>query len=199
MTLKELGTLWGNPIIKLREYAKKYRICSLLLYALDVVVLSILTALMYRQGSSFHVYMFIIVMFVILFSLVFNLYLNTNKWSAFKFYRRYRSAQVTIKKYKVDASNLYSVIYCMNYRRLKQDKELSDYLDMIINACNEDWVYAKTFMKYLSKYEDPEAGNLELYVITRNKKDIFVEYVDNINNKDNAEVEKDADIDEGNN
>jgi hypothetical protein len=190
MILKELGILWGNPVIKLRDYAKKYRVLSILLYAIDVVALSILTALMYKQGSSFQTYMFIIVLFVVIFSLIFNMYLNTNKWAAFKFYKRHQHDKVTVKKYKVDASNLYSVIYCMNYRRLKQDKDYEDYLEMIENACNEDCSFAKSVMKYLRKYEDEETGNLEVYTITKGKHQYFVGYVseaENTTSDDNVE------------
>lgn len=185
MTLKEINTLWGNPVIKLREYAKKYRVYSVMLYILDIILLAILTAIMYKQGSNFQVYMFVMVMFVLIFSLIFSTFLNTNKWSAFKFWKRYKNNKVVIKKYKVDAKQLYAVIYCMNYKRLKQDKEFTDYLDMILNACNEDSIYAKTVMKYLSKYEDEETGNLEVYTVKSGNKYLFIDYKNNNESEDN--------------
>ena len=176
MTLKELGTLWGNPIIKLQEYAKKYRIGSIFLYTLDIGIMAGLSIIMYKQRSSFNTYMFVMVIFVIIFSLIFNMYLNSDKWAAFKFYRRHKNAPVEIKKYRVSAQNMYSVIYCMNYKRLKPDKDLKDYLEMVLNACNEDWTFSKSFMKYIAKYEDAETGNIEVYVIHKKKKDYFVDY-----------------------
>lgn len=187
MTLKDLGTLWGNPVIKLKEYAKKYRVGSTILYLLDVIIFGVLLFFMYTQGTSFKIYMFVMVMFVCIFTMVFNLYLNTAKWSAFKFYRKYKNSKLKVKKYKVTAKNLYTIIYCTNYKRLKQDKEYEDYLEMIINACNEDMYYSKNIMKYLSRYEDEETGNLEVYVIERGKHIYFIDYVKSTEKEGNEE------------
>ena len=176
MNLNDLGTLWGNPIVKLREYAKKYRIGSIFLYTLDIAIMAGMSVIMYKQHSSFKVYMFVMVMFVIIFSLVFSLYLNSDRWSAFKFYRKHKNDVVEVKKYKVDEKRLYTVLYCMNYKRLKTDKDYKDYIEMIASACNEDWTFSKSFMKYVSKYEDAETGNLEIYVVTKGKKSYFIDY-----------------------
>ena len=192
MTLKELGTLWGNPIVKLKGYAKKYRIGSIFLYVLDVFILGVLTFIMYKQRSTFNIYMFVMVMFAILFTIIFNLYLDTNQWEAFKFYKKHANNKIEIKKYKVDAGNLYSIIYCMNYKRLKQDKEYEDYLETIINACNEDWTFSKSLMKYMEKYEDAETGNLEVYTIKKGKKTYFIDYVETIKDKNKVEEEREV-------
>lgn len=180
MILSDLETVWGIPIISLKEYAKKHRLYSIILYLFDFLLVSVLVFAMYKKGSSFQTYMFIMVLVCIFIMMLSNTYLNPIKWQAYKFYRKFKNYNVEEVYYNVDANKLFSVIYCTGYKRVKADKSMEYYQEVMLSACCEDSYYAKNLMKYLSKYKSEENIGVKVLVITKNKKQYFIDFANSI-------------------
>ena len=63
---------------------------------------------------------------------------------------------------------MFSVLYCLSIKRLKAEKSLEYYTELLLSLCCENNVNAKKVMKYLEKYES-ESGNLTCYIIEKGK------------------------------
>ena len=68
-------------------------------------------------------------------------------------------------------------MYCLGCKRLKDNKSLDDYKDLLLSTICEDNIYAKKVMKYLSKYED-ENGNISCSILAVRNKLYFIDFVD---------------------
>ena len=181
MRLKENQTLWGIPVVHLKEHSKKYRLYSTILYALDLILVVILTLLLYYTNVSYSTYGFVIVVICLLFHFVSYYKLNPDKWEAFKFYKKYSDCKILIKSYALDENKLYSLLYCIGYKRLKQNRSFDDYKELILSVCCENCSYSKSIMKYMKKYES-ESGNLSCLIIEKGKKQYFIDFVNDENN-----------------
>ena len=181
MRLKENQTLWGIPVVHLKEHSKKYRLYSTILYALDLILVVILTLLLYYTNVSYSTYDFVIVVICLLFHFVSYYKLNPDKWEAFKFYKKYSDCKILIKSYALDENKLYSLLYCIGYKRLKQNRSFDDYKELILSVCCENCSYSKSIMKYMKKYES-ESGNLSCLIIEKGKKQYFIDFVNDENN-----------------
>lgn len=175
MLLKDFKALWGIPTIHLKEYSKKYRLYSAILYLADVLAVFGITAYMFNKGISYRAYGFVLLFICILFHFIFNQLLNPEKWEAFRFYKSNEKCTIVRKSYAVDANNLYSILYIVGYKRLKQNKEVEDYKELILSACCENSKYSKSIMKYLQKYENP-SGNVTCFIITKGKSPYFIDF-----------------------
>lgn len=178
MKLKNVETLWGTPIVHLKEHSKRYRLYLTVLYLCDIFAVVGLTAFLYLNHIDYSAYGFIIVAVALLVHFISYTSLNPDKWEAFKFYRSHQNLNVIEKTYKVNDVNLYSILYCIGYKRLKQDKTLEEYKESLLSACCENINCAKSIMKYIKKYED-ESGNLTCYIIQKGKKQYFIDFKQN--------------------
>ena len=70
MRLKDNQSLWGIPVVHLKEHSKKYRLYSTILYILDIILVVALTLLLYYTNVSYNTYGFIIVAVCLLFHFV---------------------------------------------------------------------------------------------------------------------------------
>lgn len=175
MKLKDIQTLWGTPVVHLREHSRRYRFSTTLLYLGDIALVTILTAFMYDNHISYNVYGFVLVAICILFHFISYYKLNPDKWEAFKFYRNNSNYEVKEKCYKVDSENLHSILYCSGYMRLKKNCSFDNYKELMLSACCENIKYSKVIMKYLKKYES-ESGNLICYIIEKGKKQYLIDF-----------------------
>lgn len=191
MRLKESQTLWGIPIVHLREYSKKYRLLTLLLYLFDIIVVVGLTYYMYNKQVSYNTYGFVIVGVCLGVHFITYSFLNPEKWEAFKFYKRHLNDKLIKKTYSVDETRLYSVLYCIAYKRLRQGKSIETYKEFMLSACCENVSNSKSIMKYLRKYEAID-GNLTCYIIQHGKKEFFVGFPNDI---EVVEIDEDEDND----
>lgn len=181
MRLKDNQTLWGIPVVHLKEHSKKYRLYSTILYILDIILVVALTLLLYYTNVSYNTYGFIIVAVCLLFHFVSYYKLNPEKWEAFKFYKKYSDCKIIVKSYALDENKLYSLLYCIGYKRLKQNRSFDEYKELILSACCENCSYSKSLMKYMKKYES-ESGNLSCLIIEKRKKQYFIDFVNDENN-----------------
>lgn len=194
MKLSDLKEIWGIPIVKLKEYCKRYKFYNILLIVGDIIAVCLLTLVMYKQKNDFVTYILVMLLFCLLFNFIYNTVLNPQKWQVYKFFLSNKNCKVQKKKYKVNDKNMFSIMYCTGYRRVVPNKEVKDYMEWLISACNEDNYYAKKVMKYLSKYED-ESGNLIAYIMVKGNKQYFLNFIeegeDSDGNSDTGAVEGD--------
>lgn len=181
MKLKDNQTLWGIPVVHLKEHSKKYRLYSTILYILDIILVVALTLFLYYANMSYNTYGFIIVAVCLLFHFISYYKLNPEKWEAFKFYKKHSDCKIITKSYILDENKLYSLLYCIGYKRLKQNRSFDEYKELILSACCENCAYSKSLMKYMKKYES-ESGNLSCLIIEKGKKQYFIDFVNDENN-----------------
>lgn len=175
MKLENMDTLWGIPIIKLKEYSKKYRLYFTLLVLADIAVFSGLAYAMYIQEVSFTRYFTVAILFSIVVNLILNNCLNPARWRAFKFYKNNKFNKVKVVSYDINEKNFYSILYCVGYKRLRQNKSLDEYKELLLSACCEDIYYAKKVMKLFKKYEN-ESGCLTAYILVKGNREYFLDY-----------------------
>ena len=199
MKLEDLSQIWGISVVSLKEYSKSYRIKSILLYLLDILVMSSLVFIMYKQGSNFQVYIFVLILVCIVFTLWLNTVLNPNKWQAFKFYKRNRKHKVNILKININDDTLYNVLYCVGYKRLKLNKGLDFYKELILVNCCENYRNSKKVLKYLQKYISDD-GDTSIYTLEVNGKDTyFIGFIeDNTESIQDVTDESKSDVDSNN-
>lgn len=189
MRLKDYKTLWGTSIVHLKAHSSKYRLNSIILYLVDIALVVILTAFMYYNHVNYRTYGFIIVALCLLFHFIIYDKLNPEKWEAFKFYKKHQSYQIKEKTYSVNDTNLYSILYCTGYKRLRQGRTFEEYKELMLSACCENIKYAHSIMKYINKYESCD-GNLTCIIIEKGKKQYFIDF------KEEEEV-SDGDVNKG--
>lgn len=178
MKLKDSQTLFGVPIVHLREHSKKYRLRSSLLYVFDLLLVFGATAYMFFNNVSYEAYGFVLVAICITINFIMFFKLGVETWEVFKFFKKYSNCEVVNKKYDVTGEVLYSVLYCTGYKRLKQNLSLKEYEELMLSACCENVKYANSLMKHLAKYES-ESGNVECYVISKGSKQYLIDFVSN--------------------
>lgn len=174
MSLKELSELWGIPTVRLLNYGKKYRLLSSALYIGDIVLMLLCVSLLYKNGSSFHAYIIILVLICVFVNLWFNYLLSPEKWLAYKFYNKYKDHEVEIKSYDLNETNVASILYCLGDLRAKTGKE-GYFKEKVLSLCGSSRKFPKRVMKYISKYIS-ECG-CKIYVLTDGKSEYFVGFV----------------------
>ena len=177
MKLKDSATIWGIPISVIKEQAKLYKKWVAFMYILDIVILSIVTMLLFNSGLGFSWYIGVIIVFTLLCNLIITQVSNASKYEAFKFFKANRNLNITEKQFSILDEQLYSVLYCLGYHRLKQNKSLADYCESVFSLCCEDKYNAKRVMKYLNKYlaKDDENVTLKCKIVTKGKVEYLVD------------------------
>lgn len=195
MKLSEVSTIWGIPVSIIKERAKIYKKWIALMYVFDIVIVSIVTMLLFQNGMGFHWYVAIIVLFVLLCNMIITSVSNVLKYEAFKFFRYNKKCNVIEKQFSISNEQLYSVLYCVGYKRLKVSKTSHEYCDSLCSLCCEDAYNAKKIMKYLNKYEvkDTDSDNITLrcYVLKRCRKNYLVD-ITFCTDEDSKEIMEDA-------
>lgn len=192
MVLNNLEELWGVPVVKLKDYSRRYRLYSSLIFLVDAVAMSILVYFMYKYGTSFYVYTIVIVLLCLLCSLWLNVMLNPARMACYKFYRRNRNRPVRKVTFELTAENLYNILYCIGFKRLKLGKSVSAYKELFLSACSEDYYYSGKLTKYMMRYEvkDIEESKdcyITAYIMEKGKKLYFIDFISD--EKENKDVE----------
>ena len=175
MKLKDCSTLWGVSVVHLKEHSKKYRLYSSLLYFIDMVIIVLLTIFMYNNNVNYQSYGFVIVAVCLFVHFTSYNLLNPEKWEAFKFYKRYSNYNVATISYDLDDEKLYSILYCLAFKRLKKGKDLDTYKELVLSACCENTNNAKKIMKYLQKYES-NSGTVICKILVKGKNQYFIDF-----------------------
>lgn len=175
MKLEDYETVWGTPIDTLKEYSKKYRFWSSIIYLADVIVILAVTAYMFYAGVSYNAYGFVVVLVAIFVHFISLNCLNLDRWMAFKFYRRNKDKAITKHKLDLNEDTLYSVLYCAGCKRLKQGRTLAEYIELMRSSCCEDSKFAKKVIPYLMKYE-ASSGSLGMCCVTRGSYCSFIDF-----------------------
>lgn len=185
MLLDELKYIWGIPVDTLKVYNKKYLRSLFISYTIDIIVFSILVLLMLKQKVGAESYFICCLLVCFAFTMYSSTLIDKDKAEACRFYRKFNKAKVEEAFYKIDANKLYSVLYCSGCKRVKENKDLNYYFELVISQCLTDYKHCKGIMKYLSRYEveEPSDETICIYVIRRNKKAYFVNFKEDLVNE----------------
>lgn len=178
MLLDELKSIWGISVDTLKSYNKKYLRSIFISYVIDIIVFVTLVLLMIKQQVGAESYFICCLVICFAFTMYSSTLIDKDKAEACRFYRKFNKAKVEEAFYTIDANKLYSVLYCSGCKRVKENKDLSYYFELIVSQCLADYKHCKGIMKYLSKYEveEPTDETICIYVIRRNKKIYFVNF-----------------------
>ena len=172
MKVGTMTEIWGIPLARINEYNKKYRFFTVLMYLIDILIMCLGVTLLFNTGAGFEVYVSFLVIVCIIVNLCFSVVLNSDTGITGKFYKKYKNVDVDTVTYKIDSQILYNVLYCLGYKRLKPNRSLEIYFEMLNDICCDNPKCAFSMLKYLKKYEN-EDGNFDLYVML-GKKNAFL-------------------------
>lgn len=176
MLLDEVKNIWGIPIDTLKSFNKKYLRSLVVSYVIDIVVFTILVILMIKQKVGAESYFICCLVVCFAFTMYSNTLIDKDKAEACRFYRRHRKSKVEEAYYDLDANKLYSILYCSGCKRVKEDKALSYYYEIVASQCLADYNNCKRVMKYMSRYEveEPTENSICLNIVRGTRKVYFV-------------------------
>lgn len=167
--LKDSKELWGIPIETIRQLGKKYRVYCFIVYSLDVLLMLFAGIYMFNNGSDFNTCVFATIFISLLSFMILNIIINPEKWRAYLFYKKYRSLKVEEYTLYLNANNIKSILYCVNYKRKKENGTMLEYKDLLLSACREDSIFAKRIGVLLSRFTKNEEDKEEMVVYMLNK------------------------------
>lgn len=186
MILKDLKTIWGVPVLYFKECLRRHR-CHLALFILiDALVILGGTALLYYLGESFASYGGYLISVCVILHFFWDYILKVENLEACKFYQKYSNCNVELKSYNLTDETLYSLLYCMGYKKVHQTKSADIYIVSMLNACCQDRRYARVLAKNMNKYESA-SGNISCYILSVGKKQYLVDFVSTIEKEKNNE------------
>ena len=95
----------------------------------------------------------------------------------FLFYQKHKNCDLIEERYNIDADKMFSLVYCIGYKKLKSNKDFDYYSEALSNYCYNDYVNSSKFYKLLSRYKSDE-GNVCGHVIKKNKKVFFIAFTE---------------------
>lgn len=153
MKLKNVQEIWGIPISIIQERTKIYRRWVMCVYLINLIFVSVITIALSNFNSPLWLYTLVVLILVLASNIIIETVSRASNYEAFKFYRRLDETEVHEKQYSITREQLYSILYCLHYKRLNPDSDMLGYCDSLFILCYEDKYNAKKIMKYLSKYE----------------------------------------------
>lgn len=173
--LKDETELWGTPVIALKEYSRKFKWQMFLLVLGDIFVIFLTTFGLWSFNISYQAYGFVVLIVSLAFH--FGLYnlLRPDRWETFNFWRRHGEKELHTLCYNVEPEQLYSVLFCSGYRRLKTGQTEEYYKALFYDACCESSARSGKLMKFLDSYKD-ENGSLAVTVVSDEKHNYFIKF-----------------------
>ena len=175
--LKDEMELWGVPVVALTEYGRKFRWRMALLFTGDMFVVFSLTQMLYSLGLSYQAYGFVVLFVSLIFHFGFSNLLHPDRWEAYRFWRRHGGDALSVHRYRLSAVQMYGVLYCSGYRRVRTGLSRSEYMVMFPDACAGSSSRARKLMHYMGIYES-ENGDVEVVTIDgADGKKYFIKFV----------------------
>lgn len=170
MKVVDLTEIWGIPKSKLQEYSKQYKWWTFGMYVLDIVAVVLLVAILYNSGADTRFYFYAIGLLCIIITLLMSYRINTDTGVAYQFYNKVSRKECAIEYYSLNEEVLYNILYCIGYRRLKSNKSLEIYMEMLLSACCDNAKCAYTIMKFMNRYKSDNKDATAIYVLQGKKR-----------------------------
>lgn len=171
--VKDLDSIFGTSISLIKTYSVRYRLGVVVCIILDIVLM-VCACIALGFNADIPSYFVVCFALAILINLLIAFITKSDYKEVFLFYRKFRNSKVVVKKYNITDEKLFATLFCAGYLRIKPDQTRDTYIEAFRSACCQNYKYSRRIMKYLSRYEDQENGNLEVYV-TDSKKSRFVD------------------------
>ena len=177
MKLSDLKAIWGIDITNIKEENRKYLTVTTIIVIMDIILMGAMTYLLFSHNSDFQSYALIMFGLSFVAFFIYSYLANPTKHRVYKFYRRFKDCPLIEESFDIDEIRLYSLAYCIGFKRLKENKDFDYYKEAILNYCYEDYANSGKFYKYLSKYKS-DSGEFVVYKVTKGKKSYFIDFKD---------------------
>ena len=176
MKVTDLTEIWGIPKSKLQEYSKQYKWWMVGVYLLDIIAVILLVVILYNSGAKAQFYLYAVGLLCIIITLLMSYKINTDTGVAYQFYNKVQRKDCAVEYYNLNEEVLYNILYCIGYRRLKSNKSLEIYMEMLLSACCDNAKCAYAIMKFMNRYKSEGKDGMAVYVL-QGKKKAFLGFV----------------------
>lgn len=165
MRVRDLDSIFGIPVSLLKTQTTRYNVSIVLCSVLDVLLIVVSGVLLFLNGDPSSFIKASVIVAVVVNILLITLTSGENT-EAIYFYKSHKRDKVVAKTYDIDASKLYSVLFCSGYKGIKAEQSLDKYKEALNSACLRNKKYSKKLYKYLSRYES-DNGAFKVWVSCR--------------------------------
>ena len=178
MKVSELNTLYGFDVTEIKDIYKRHLIFTTIFILFDIVLITVLTYIMYHERADIRTYVGVMFGVSIVASFLYSFYARPKEYNVCKFYNSIKNLKLVEESFDVDENKLYSLTYCLGFKKIKINKEADYYKEIILNYCYNDIKKATKFYKYLMKYaNNNNDGDLVIYTVKKLNKIYFVDFV----------------------
>lgn len=167
--VEDLETIFGVPMYIVQRYYKRYMIAGVLCTILDILLVFGGAQLIYILDAGLYTYMLVCLVPAIGSSILLNMFTKGDYKEAYKLYRKARNKKAWEFKVSLTNDDLFSVLFCSGYIKVKPDMDRSTYLESLRSACLLNMKYAKRFFKFICKYRYIDDENLLVFTVTKHK------------------------------
>ena len=195
MKVSELNNLYGFDVTDIKSIYKKHIILTALFVILDISLIGILTYFLFRENADFRTYIAIMFAVSLVSMFLYSFYAKPKEYNVCKFYNSIKNIKLEEETFDVNTQRLYSIIYCLGFKKIKADKDLDYYREVILDYCFNDTNKASKFYKYLTKYGTRD-GDLKIYTVRKFNKIYFIDFIDfsnDVSSLDNEKENEDGD------
>lgn len=189
--------IWGTNKDDILRYGKKYSVYSKVIYIADILITIIVLHTMFKRGVYFGDYLRFMLLSFIVCGLALNIPLNENKYSTYKFIKKYGKYEYDCKTFSITQSDMYSCLYKTYKSKLKKNDLVEYYLSVVDMTCQKNIKYSSKFMTNLVLLENNDKGTkFTVYYLKKGKKEYYLksELINECNIANSDEVDKDAKI-----
>jgi len=169
LKLDDLGEIWGVKLNAAQEYGTLRRDINFVTTLVFIILILFIIDVMHKSEITFGDFGVTMLLFVGLFVFVRQWILKASLYRIYKFYRRYRNAQVQCKVVKLSSDSMYTALYKTHKGRLKEGDTVENYVRVAYEACSQDTSYAESLLKNILSIEgnETDAESWELYYVER--------------------------------
>lgn len=166
--LKDSKSIFGIDTDTIRSGSKTYTIGVSVSVIIDIVLMCVGMVIV-GMNAQVSTYFLLCVILAILTNLSISFFTKSDYRQVFSFYKKNKNRLCEEKNYDVTNENLFAVLFCTGYTKVKPNQSRDTYIECMRSACCLNAKYSKRIMRYLSKYEVENGGTLKCLVLPDRK------------------------------
>lgn len=169
MKLDDLGEIWGVKINSAQEYGTLRRDINFVTTLVFVIFILFMLDIMKKSEITFGDFGVTMLLLIGLFVFIRQWILKASLYRIYRFYRKFRHAQVQCKVIKLSSESMYTALYKTHKGRLKEGDMIENYVKVAYEACGQDSSYAEALLKNILRMEDDaeDAETWEVYYVEK--------------------------------
>ena len=180
MKVSDLTVIYGLDVSRIKSIYKRHIIITTVFALIDLVLMAVLIYFMFKENADVKSYTVVVLGVSIVFMFLYAYVSRPHEYAVGKLYNSLKNCDLIEKSFDIDNDRLYSLVYCMGFKRIKPNKDIDYYEAAILDYCYNDVGNAKKFYKYLTKYINNDEGDLVIYVAEKGNKSYFIDFKENI-------------------